>query len=642
MFDLFRSRDKAVRYVLGGMLMLVALSMVITLIPGWGSQTRGDDVVVAEVGKTAITIREVQTELQALVRNRQLPAEMLQVYAPQFIDQMIMERAVSYQASRMGFQVSDAELANAIRSIIPRLFNNGQLIDKTAYENMLSERGMTIQEFEANVREQILRSRLQNLASEGVVVTPQEVQTQFEKTHQKAKIEYIAFKAENLKADVKVTPDDLKTYYEANKDKYMEPEKRSLALLVADQEKIGATINISDAQLRQVYDSQRAQYRTPERVKVRHILVKTTEKPPAEVEKLKQKAQDLLKQIKAGADFAELAKKNSDDPGSAEKGGELGYVARGQTVKNFETSAFSLKPGQTSDVISTEYGFHILQVEEKQDAHTQTFDEVKGQLAAEMKKQLLYERMQNAADQARVALQKNPASIDQVANQYALEVVRVDKAGPGQTYPQLGAVPDLDAALAGLKKSDITPVFQAPGDKLAFSEVLDVFPAHVQPLGDVESKVRDAVTKQKAQVLVTDRANQALTKLRAGEDINKVAKEFGAEVKTSNEFTVNDAIEGVGSAGLFSDAFTKPVGTVIGPVASAGDSTIVAKVTGKVPADMGQLAASRDTIVQELKQKKAGERRELFYDSILAQLIKEGKVKKHNDTIKRLVASYRA
>ncbi len=148
MFDLFRSRDKAARYVLGGVLMIVALSMVVTLIPGFGSGGGSDDTVVAEIGKDPITIRQVQNELQALVRNRQVPAEMLQVYAPQFIDQMIMERAVSYQAARMGYEVSDAELANTIRDrILPRFFNNGQLIDKNAYESFLAERGMSISEF---------------------------------------------------------------------------------------------------------------------------------------------------------------------------------------------------------------------------------------------------------------------------------------------------------------------------------------------------------------------------------------------------------------------------------------------------------------------------------------------------------------
>ncbi len=643
MFDLFRSRDKAVRYVLGGMLMIVALSMVVTLIPGFGSGTRSDDTVVAEIGKDPITIRQVQNELQALVRNRQIPAEMLQVYAPQYIDQMILERAVSYQAGRMGFEVSDAELANTIRDrILPKFFNNGQLIDKNAYESFLAERGMTIPEFENTVRKQILTSRLQNLAMEGVVVTPQEVQQQYEKTKQKVKIDYIAFKADNLKANVKPAPEDLKSYYESNKNTYMESEKRSLALLIADQEKIGATINVPEAQLQQAYNSRRDQFRTPERVRVRHILLMTTGKPPEEVAKIKAKAEDLLKQLKAGADFAKLATQYSEDPGSKAKGGEHGWIARGQTVKNFENTAFSLKPGQLSDVISTEYGFHILNVEERQDAHTQTFDEVKGQLAAELKKQVVFERMQTAMDQARAALQKTPGNLDQIASQYNLEVVRVEKAGPGQALPQLGAVPDLDAALGGLKKGEITQVFQAPGDKLAMAEVVDVFAAHVQPFNEVESKVRDTVATQKAQLLATERANQASTRIKAGEDIRKVAKELGGEVKTSNQFTINDAVEGIGSANIFSDAFSKPVGTILGPVSAANDTSVVAKVVEKVPADMNALPANRESIVKDLKDKKAQERRELFYDSILAELIKEGKVKKHNDTIKRLVASYRA
>ncbi len=642
MFDLFRSRDKAARYVLGGVLMIVALSMVVTLIPGFGSGGGSDDTVVAEIGKDPITIRQVQNELQALVRNRQVPAEMLQVYAPQFIDQMIMERAVSYQAARMGYEVSDAELANTIRDrILPRFFNNGQLIDKNAYESFLAERGMSISEFENTVRKQILTGRLQSLATEGVVVTPQEVEQQYEKTRQKVKIEYVAFKADDLKSSVKLTPEELKGYYENNKPSYMEPEKRNLALLIADQEKIGASINVPEAQLQQAYNSRRDQFRTPERVRVRHILLMTTGKSPDEVIKIKAKAEDLLKQLKGGADFGKLATQYSEDPGSKAKGGELGWVTRGQTVKNFETAAYALKPGQLSDVITTEYGFHILNAEERQDAHTQTFDEVKPQLAAESKKQVVFERMQNAMDQARSALQKTPGNLDQIAGQYNLELVRVEKAGPGQVMPQIGSVPDLDAALGGLKKGDVTPVFQAPGDKLVIAEVTDVFPTHVQPLNEVESKVRDTLTSQKAQLLASERANQAATRMKAGEDIRKVAKELGGEVKTSNEFTINDAVEGVGSANVFSDAFSKPVGTVVGPVSAANESSVVAKVTEKIPADMGAFAANRETIVKDLKDKKAQERRELFYDSILSQLIKEGKVKKHNDAIKRLVASYR-
>jgi peptidyl-prolyl cis-trans isomerase D len=640
MFDLFRSRDKAVRYLLGGLLMIVALSMVVTLIPGSTSSARADDNVIAEVGKDVITVREVQSQLQNMVRGRQVPPEMLQVYAPQFIDQMITDRAAAYEARRLGFEVPDSELAAAIRRIVPQLFNNGQLIDKQAYENMLAERGMSIPEFEANVRKQILVSRLENLVTEGIVVTPQEVQQFYDTNTKKAKIEYISFKPENLKSAVVVTPQDLKTYYEANKTRYTEPEKRSLALLVADQEKIGASIEVSDQQLRAAYDRNRDQYRTPERVHVRHILIKTAGKPPAEQDKLKAKAEDLLKKVKAGGDFAAIAKVNSEDTGSAEKGGDLGWVVRGQTVKNFENTAFALKPNEISNVVTTEYGFHIIQALEKQDAHTQPFEEVKAQLATEAKKQVVFDRMQSSIDQARAALQKNPNAIDQVASQYHLELVKAEKIGPGQPLPVIGPVPDLDAALAGLKKGDVTPVFQAGNDKLVVAEVTDVLAPRVPPFEEVESKVRDVVVDQKSQTLATERANQAATRLKAGEDIAKVAKDLGGEVKTSNEFTKNEAIEGVGQGSLFEDAFTRGVGTVIGPVPAA-NQTVVAKVVAQIPADPAKFAGERDGIVTQLKQKKAQERREMFYDSILARLIKEGKVKKHNDTIKRLIANYR-
>ena len=640
MFDLFRSRDKAVRYLLGGLLMIVALSMVVTLIPGSTSSARADDSIVAEIGSDVITTREVQSQLQNLVRGRQVPPEMLQVYAPQFIDQMITDRAAAYQASRMGFQVPDSEVAAIIRRNMPQLFNNGQLIDKAAYQNMLAERGMSIPEFEANIRKQMMVSRLENLVTEGIVVTPQEVQQYFEANNKKAKIEYISFKPENLKSAAVVNPQDLKTYYEANKTRYMEPEKRNLALLVADQEKIGASIEVSDQQLRAAYDRNRDQFRTPERVHARHILIKTAGKPPAEHDKLKAKAEDLLKKVKSGGDFVALAKANSEDPGSAEKGGDLGWVTRGQMVKNFETAVFSLKPNETSNVITTEYGYHIIQVLEKQEARTQPFEEVKAQLAAESKKQVVFDRMQSSVEQARAALQKNPNAVEQVANQYHLELVKAEKIGPGQPLPVLGPVPDLDAALAGLKKGDVTPVFQAGNDKLVVAEVQDVIPARVPSFEEVEAKVRDAVVDQKSQLLATERATQAATRLKAGEDIAKVAKDLGGEVKTSNEFTKNDAVEGIGQGSLFEDAFTKNVGAVIGPVPAA-NQTVVAKVIAQVPADPAKLAGERDNIINQLKQKKAQERREMFYDSILAQLIKEGKVKKHNDTIKRLIAAYR-
>ena len=155
------------------------------------------------------------------------------------------------------------------------------------------------------------------------------------------------------------------------------PETRDLQIIVADQAKVADTIQVTDAQVQAYYNAHRDEYRTPERVHARHILLSTANKPKDEVPKIQAQAEALLKQIKSGGDFAELAKKNSQDPGSAQKGGDLGWVSRGQMVKNFEDAVFTLKPNEISNVVTTEYGFHIIQVLEKQPAHLQTLDEVK-------------------------------------------------------------------------------------------------------------------------------------------------------------------------------------------------------------------------------------------------------------------------
>src|SRR5581483_1047159 len=188
-------------------------------------------------------------------------------------------------------------------------------------------------------------------------------------------------------------------------------------------------------QLHQEYQDNIDSYRTPERVKVRHILIKTQGKPKDEAPKLKAKAEDILKQLQHGANFAELAKKDSDDTGSAEKGGELGWIVRGQTVPNFEKTAFSLKPGELSGLVETEYGYHIIQVEDKQQAHTQTFDEVKPQLLMEAKKQVASDSMHKAIDSARTEIARSPSQAEAVAKKYNLKFFPLSGITDASTLP---------------------------------------------------------------------------------------------------------------------------------------------------------------------------------------------------------------
>jgi peptidyl-prolyl cis-trans isomerase D len=614
--------------------------MVVTLIPGYGTGGGANDMVVAEVGKDAVTLREVQSQVQSAMRNRSFPAELASVYVPMMVDQMIAEKAMAYEATRLGFDISEAELAAALKMALPQLFPGGQFVGKEAYAGFLAQQNMTIPEFEARFKQQMLVMRLRTLVSEGVIVTPQEVEQEFRRRNEKIKLEYVAVSPEKMKSQVTVTPGDIMAYYEGNKASFKTPEKRNVQLLIADEAKIGAAITVPEAELRRLYDQNKEQYRTPDRVNVRHILLKTTDKPKEDVPKIQAKAEDLLKQIKGGANFAELAKKNSEDPGSAVKGGDLGWVARGQTVKNFEDTAFSLQANQISNVIKTEYGFHIIQVMQKENARLKPFEEMKDQIAQEIKRQQVFETMQRSADQAHDLLQKQPNQVAQIAQQLNLQVVAADNIAAGQALPEIGASPELQDAIASLPKGGVSPVAQAGQNKLVVALVTDVISSRPSELSEVEAGIRQTLTNMKATQLVLQRVREVLQKAQAGGDLQAAAKSLGLEVKTTQEFSLTGAADGIGQAALVGEGFTKNAGAVFGPVAS-GEQQFVCKVVSKAPADMTKLAQDREAIQFELKDRLARERSSMFEDALVQKLTQDGKVKKHEPVIKRLVANYR-
>ena len=513
MFYLFRSRAKLVKYLLTAFLLVLALSMLTYLIPGFGSSTDSSSgQVIAEIGKDTLTTLDAERGLRRALQSRQMPPELAQLYVPQIIDQMISERALAYEAQRLGFDVSKTELADAIQTAIPQLFPNGQFAGKEAYANFLSQQNTSIPEFEDNMRKQMLLTKLRDLALQGVIVTPAEVEKEYRRKNYKVKLEFVAISTDKLKSQVSVTDQQIQEFYSKNAAQFRTPEKRSFDMLVADPAKIAEAITIPDAELLRAYNANLDRFRMPERVKVRHILLKTTEKPPAEIPKIQAKAEDLLKQLKAGADFATLAKKNSEDPGSAEKGGDLGWIARGQTVKNFEDTAFSLKPNELSGVIKTEYGFHIIQVLEKEPARVKPFSEVKNDLADDRKKQMVNDREQTMADQARAALVKAPLDGEKIAAQLGAEFYKVDKVSPGDPIPQIGVNKEFEEALSSLKRGEVSPVLQAPGNKLVVVAVTDVVPSGQAPLSEVAGKIRQSLTDTKVLELLSQRANEVVKK----------------------------------------------------------------------------------------------------------------------------------
>jgi peptidyl-prolyl cis-trans isomerase D len=643
MFNLFRSRAKVKQYLMGGLLLLVALSMVTYLIPGgYSSSAGGADQTIAKIGGESLTARDVQQQMQAAMRSKKFPAEMASFYAGQVIDEMISTRSLVYEAKRMGFEVTDADVANALRANFPMLFPNGQFVGRASYEALLQQQGLNIPYFEAELRQQLLIGRLGGVVNDSVIVTPEEVAREYQNKNEKAKLEYVAFSTEKLRSEVSIPPDQIRNYYERTRSQYQDPEKRSFDLLVADETKLSQKITIPDDELRRIYEANKDQYRVPERVQVRHILLKTTDKPAADIAKIQARAEDLLKQLKAGTDFSELAKKNSEDPGSAAKGGDLGWIVRGQTVPAFESAAFSLKPKELSGVIKTEYGFHILQVLAKEDAHTKPFDEVKDQIAQERKNQQVIDDMQKIADQAHDELAKQPQQAAGIASRLGLDLVHVDRTEADKPLPGIGASPDFSSAISSLPKGGVTPVVQVSANKLAVAVITDVFPAHPAELSEVEDQIRTTLTNQRASDLAMTRANELLAKIKAANgDLKKVAQQMGLEVKTTQDFTREGAADGVGPASLLQAAFQQPVGSVFGPVA-LDTQRFVCRIESKTPADMTKLdAANRSALREEIKSEKARERMDLFMDSVRSALIREGKLKINQGAMERVIASYR-
>lgn len=652
MFQLFRSRDKAVRIVLGAFLGLVGLSMVTYLIPNMGNttDTYSDTSVVASIGKQDITAQEVTRQIQNMTRNRQLPPELLSIYVPQIVQQMITDRAMAYEANRLGIRVSEDETDNAIMDSLPAEITKGGKVDSATLTALLQQQGLSMADLKEDTQRQLLINRLREIVGEGIVVSPREIADEYHRKNDKVRVDYVLVTPAKYQADATPTDAEMHAYYNAHKSSFQTPERKSLAVVVLDPNKMAATVP-SDAELRKEYNSKLDTFRIPERVDARHILIKSDASNDAQ---MKAKAEGILKQLQAGGDFAKLAKENSQDPGSAAMGGELGWLVRGQTVPEFEKAAFSLQPGQTSGLVKTTYGYHIIQVEKHEQAHLQPFEEVKGQLMADYMRRAQQETMQNDADKLTAELHKDPTHPDKVAEALGGTVIHADNLQAGDPIPGVGVVKDLTDALAPLRKGDMTPPVALPGNKVAVAIVTDYQAPHQASFEEVMTEVRNKAQAEKLQNILLDKSKELYSKVQAdGGDLDKAAKEMGLEVKTSPDVTRTTVIDGIGQASVLPDGFTKPVGAVIGPFTVVGGRGL-AKIVAKTPANLADLPAQTASIRDELRQQKARDRGTLFEEGLKKRLQEEcplwnrvtfwsggcPALKIHQDVITRLVQSY--
>ena len=631
------------RTLLVVLLSMVALSMVVTLIPGFGAPSLNNDDLdtLAVVGDDKVMARDVRSRVDEIVRGQRMPPQLIAAYVPQIVDASIEDRALGLMSKELGNQVPDEELARVIQSSLPQLFVDGK-IDKARYSDAVRSMGRTVQSFEGDMRLNQLGLRLQNMAEDAAVVSAAEVQKEYNRRNVKMKIDYVSFNSEKMKALVVPSEADMRALFNNSRGNYPIGEKRNMTVLVADQNQIAATLEAPESELKAAYAKQIERFKTQERVKARHILVMTKDKPAAEQDALKGKAEGLLKQLKGGADFAELAKKNSDDTSSAVKGGDLDWFGHGRMVAEFDAAAFKLKPGQMTDLVKTEFGYHIIQSQGKEDARIKPFDEVKGELITDVKRDKVLQMTQQIIEQARAELIKDPSQADAIGAKYKLQVIKAEKIGSGDPLPALGAAGDLTSAAIGVKVNSVTAVVQPQTGKLAVALVTGLTPARNAEFEEARDKIKEAFQNVKSQELAQTKAKEAAAKMLVpGSDWKAIAKAMGADLKTSAEFAPEGAIDGIGGATMLGDLLQKPVGASAGPISFTGQ-WLVARIAERREPDAAGLEAAKKSIQLNLKQKAASERYLLMRDSIMTKLIEEGKVKKNKRAIERLLAAYSA
>ncbi len=639
MFNLFRSKGKAVKFMLGGLLFMVALSMLLYLVPNYAdpNQTAGDPVLL-QVGAKKLKLSEAQNEFQQRSSGK-VPAEMMSVYFPQFIDELKLQYAAIEQARKLGITATDDEVLETVLQIpaFAPFFKDGKLIRRAEFEAALAARGGTVEQLFDQIREQMVMVKLQDVIAENTVVSPKELEDAYKRKYERVTLDYISFKESDLRSSAIVTDADVQKQYESNKSLYQQPEKFAFRVLVLSQDKVAAGLQITDQELRTQYAAAVDNFRSPEQIHARHILLATDGKSDADKKTIRAKAEDLSKQAKGGADFAELAKKNSEDSGNASLGGDLGTFSRGQMAKEFEDAAFALKPNEVSGVVTTQFGYHIIKVLEKIPSKVTPFENVRADLERELRASKLADSMQAAKSQMRADLLKTPTAAADVAKKFNAELVTVTEAKLGEAIPTLGVTPEIDGVLASLQPGGVTEALTLPGDRAAVAVLDKRIPGRPSTLDEAKAGIREQLLDVAAKKLLAERSKEAADRINKGEDIHAVAKALNTKVDGASNFGIGDSIPELGPAAFLEEAFVKGTGAVIGPKALQG-RTVVAKVISKTNADMAGLAAERSSILAGLKGARAQQTNRLWMDSIVRDLTESGDLVVNQAAIQQVVA----
>jgi peptidyl-prolyl cis-trans isomerase D len=619
------------------------VAMVIYLVPGLLDQQGSSDATLyATVHEPGVLNRvfgasdDIKTQDVSRLAARQLQQQRL----PDFLLPYMMNRAgqvliqrtiLKQQADHLHLQVSDDDLRRELQTgpFAQYLFPGGQYIGDDRYMDFVQTAFNTNRtDFENQLKEDMELNRLQALITGGVTVSDQAVRDAYLKQGTKVKFDYAVISTDDLKKTINPSDAELQAFFKQNAARYAQaiPETRKIEYVSFDASKLpGGKPQVTDADIQAYYTAHKDQYKTEEQVKTRHILI--TSKPGADAKAdaaAKAKAEDILKQLQGGASFADLAKKYSEDPGSKDQGGELPMVPTSGLDPAYAKAAMALNPGQTSGLVKSQFGYHIIQTEQKQPAGTKPLAEVKDTITQLLEQQKLGQAEQSFAQQLAADVKKD--GFDKAAAAHGLKPVTTDYLAKDGS---IGGLSDGTALLGQAFSTDknAAPGTVSTGDGYAVFQVLDVKAAHAPDFATYKDHILSDYRDQKVPALLAGQLQQLDERAKLLNDLHKAAAEFKIPVKSSDLVGQDAQVPDIGAlTGPASVAFTLPKGQVSNGI-NTGTNGVVLVVTDKQQPTQDEVAKNLDATREQLLSQQRDEIFRVYIGTLTDKYEKGGGVR---------------
>jgi peptidyl-prolyl cis-trans isomerase D len=525
MFDAVRNNKRIVQVFLG---------LIILPFAFWGVDSyvrdAGAGIDLAKVGESKVT----QNDFQEAMREQQdaLRKNLREQYDPALLDspaarravleQLVNQRLLLAEAQELKVVVSDQALRDFIAGI-PALQEGGKF-SLARYENVLREQGLSQVGFEHKLRRELVLNQLASMVGEASFVSKTVAESIHASMAEKRTVQEFRINAEAFLAQAKVSDEDLQKEYEANRKQFEEPEQARVEFVELSINAIKAKVKVSEAEVKAWYDGHQANYQQPEERRASHILIAAEASNAAARAQAKAKAEALLAQVKAKpADFGKLAKEHSQDPGSAANDGDLGFFGRGSMVKAFDETVFALKDKEISGVVETEFGYHIIQLTGIHAGKGRAFEEVKGEIEAELKAQAAQKQYAEAAEAFANIVYEQSDSLKGAVEKFGLPlqqtgwIVKGAPAVPGTPFanPKLAKVLFSDDVVKNKRNTEAVEI--APST-LVSARIVEYKPMAVKPLESVKGLLRDRLLRKQAGELAVKAGEAKLAEVRAGKE----------------------------------------------------------------------------------------------------------------------------